>query len=156
MQEQKHVYVIDKLANIGQYASLSANFATAAAFLATGAFASLKPGRNEIDGENVFVNCDAPTYVLPADRTPEVHHRYFDIHVPLTDDEKIGLSAFDARAQGTFDTAKDVGFYAQDVDWHVIRLGEFCITWPITCAHAPAVTTDVVKSARKLIVKVRA
>lgn len=156
MQEQKHVYVIDDLANIGQYASLSANFATATAFLAKGDFASLKPGRNEIDGENVFANLDTPTYVRPADRTPEIHHRYFDIHVPLTADEQIGLSAFDARAKGAFDAAKDVGFYAQDVDWHVIRKGAFCITWPITCAHAPAVTTDVVKSARKLIVKVRA
>lgn len=156
MQEQKYVYVIDSLANIEKYANLSANFATAAAFLAKGDFASLKPGRNEIDGDNVFVNCDAPTYVLPADRTPEVHHRYFDIHVPLTDDETIGLAAFNALAKGSFDAAKDGGFYEQDVDWHVVRKGEFCITWPITCAHAPAVTTDVVKPARKLIVKVRA
>lgn len=156
MQEQKYVYVIDSLANIEKYASLSANFATAAAFLAKGDFASLKPGRNEIDGDNVFVNCDAPTYVLPADRTPEVHHRYFDIHVPLTDDEKIGLAAFNVLAKGSFDAAKDGGFYEQDVGWHVVRKGEFCITWPITCAHAPAVTTDVVKPARKLIVKVRA
>ena len=156
MEEQKHVYTIDRLENIGNYADLSANFATAAAFLAKGDFASLKPGRNEIDGENVFANLDAPTYVQPEDRTPEVHRRHFDIHVPLTDDEKIGLSAFDARAKGAFDEAKDGGFYEQDVDWHVIRKGEFCITWPVTCAHAPAVTTDVVKSARKLVVKVRA
>lgn len=157
MQELKHVYIIDSLANIGRYASLSANFATAAAFLAKGDFASLKPGRNEIDGENVFVNFDTPTYVPSAERTPEVHRLYFDIHVPLTSDEQIGLSAFDARAKGTFDTAGDVGFYAQDVDWHVVRMGEFCIMWPITCAHAPAVTTTgFVKPARKLVVKVRA
>ena len=156
MKELKNVYIIDRLENVGRYASLSANFATATAFLAKGDFASLQPGRNEIDGGNVFVNCDAPTYVLTEDRVPEVHHRYFDIHVPLTDDEKIGLGTFDARAKGSFDEAKDGGFYEQDVEWHVVRKGEFCITWPVTCVHAPAVTTDVVKSARKLVVKVRA
>lgn len=156
MKELKNVYIIDRLENVGRYAALSANFATATAFLAKGDFKSLKPGRNEIDGEDVFVNCDAPTYVRPEDRTPEVHHRYFDIHVPLTDDEKIGLGTFDARAKGSFDETKDAGFYAQDVEWHVVRKGEFCITWPVTCVHSPAVTTDAVKSARKLVVKVRA
>lgn len=156
MQELKHVYTIDSLSAIGRYAALSANFATAAAFLAKGDFASLKPGRNEIDGDDVFVNCDTPTYALPADRTPEVHRRYFDVHVPLACDERIGLAAFDARAKGAFDAAKDVGFYEQDVDWLTVRRGEFCIAWPVTCAHAPAVTTDVVKTARKLVVKVRA
>ena len=156
MQELESVYVIDRLENIGRYAALGANFATAAAFIAKGDFASLKPGRNAIDGANVFVNCVETRYVLPAERAPEVHRRHFDIHVPLSDDERIGLAALDPGAKGSFDAAEDVGFYEQPVDWRVVRRGEFCITWPATCAHAPAVTTDVVKTARKLIFKVRA
>lgn len=156
MKELKNVYVIDERANIGRYAALGANFATAVAFLAKGDFASLKPGTNALDGKDVFVNNDETAYVLPKDRTPEVHHAYFDIHVPLSDDEMIGLAAFDSRAVGSFDEGKDCGFYEQAVDWLVVPKGSFCITWPRTCAHAPAVTTDVVKTAHKLIVKVRA
>ena len=156
MKELKNVYVIDRLENIGRYAALGANFVTATAFLAKGDFASLKPGTNALDGENVFVNNVETAYVLPKERTPEVHHVYFDIHVPLSDDETIGLAAFDAQAAGSFDAGKDCGFYEQAVDWLVVPKGSFCITWPRTCAHAPAVTTDVRKKAHKLIVKVRA
>mgnify|MGYP004625424201 FL=1 len=157
MREEKNVFVIDRLENIGKYAGLNANFAKAVAFLATGGFAALAPGKNALDGENAFVNNVETDYVLPAERKPEVHRLYFDIHVPLSDDEMMGLGAFDAHAKGSFDVANDIGFYAQDVAWHVIRKGEFCIVWPGTCAHAPAVTTTgAAKKARKLIVKVRA
>ena len=156
MEELKNVYVIDRLENIGRYTALNANFATAAAFLAKGDFASLKPGRNALDGENVIVNNVETTYAPPEERAPEVHRVYFDIHVPLSDDETIGLAPFDSQAAGLFNVEEDCGFYDQAVKWFVVPKGSFCITWPRTCAHAPAVTTDVRKKAHKLIVKVRA
>ena len=61
---------------------------------------------------------------------------------------------FDENAKGDFNEAEDGGLYDQPVEWFILRKGEFCITWPKTCAHAPAVTTDVPKKARKMIVKV--
>ena len=156
MQKLENVYVIDKLENLSAYASLSPAFAKAVEFLKRGDFASLKAGRNDIAGDEVFVNNVEAQYVLPADRKPEVNHKYFDVHVPLAADEKIGLAVFDALAKGSFDEAGDGGLYEQKVEWFVVKQGEFCITWPITCAHAPAVTTDEPKKAHKLIVKVRA
>ena len=147
-------YAIDALENIGRYAGLGANFAKACEFVAKGDFGSLRPGRNDIDGDSVFVNCDDAQYVAQADRPNELHRRYFDIHVPLSCDEKIGLAMFDENAKGDFNEAEDGGLYDQPVEWFVVRKDEFCITWPKTCAHAPAVTTDVAKKARKMIVKV--
>ena len=154
MKELKNCYLIDSLENIGAYASLGGNFAKACEFLARGDFAALQPGKNVIDGERVFVNNVEAQYVLPEERRPELHRRYFDIHVPLSCDEKIGLALFDENAKGDFNEAEDGGLYDQPVEWFTVRKGEFCITWPKTCAHAPAVTTDVAKKAKKLIVKV--
>ena len=156
MVEINGVYLIDKLENIGNCAGIGANFAAACEFVAKGDFASLKPGRNEIDGDSVFVNCDEARYVAPEDRRVEFHRKYFDIHIPLEADERIGLALLDESAQQTFDDAKDCGFAEQRVEWFTVRRGEFAVCWPRTCAHAPAGTTDAPKSARKLIVKIKA
>jgi len=157
MTERKNCYIIDSLANIGKYASLGARFRTACEFLARGDFAALAEGRNALDGEAVFVNNVVSHYVPAAERRPELHRRYFDIHVPLAADETIGLAPFDPTAKGSFDAANDCGFYDQPVAWLTVKKGEFCITWPKTCAHAPAVAcSGVAHDARKLIVKVLA
>lgn len=157
MTELKYCYIIDKVENIGAYASICPAMKTAAEFIAKGDFASLAPGKNVIDGENVFVNNVEPEYVLKADRKPEVHHKYFDVHVPLIEDETIGLGVFNACAPGSFDEAGDGGLYEQEVTYFTVKKGEFCITYPITCAHAPAITaTDAAHKSKKLIVKVKA
>ena len=121
-----------------------------------GDFSSLKLGRNDIDGDNVFVNCVDAQYVAQADRPNELHRKYFDIHIPLEFDERIGMAALDPSAKFDFDEASDCGLPKQSVDWFTVKKGEFAICWPVTCPHAPAVTTDVPKKARKLIVKVLA
>ena len=149
-------YAIDRLENIGNYAGISANFAAACDFVSKGDFAKLKTGRNDIDGDRVFVNCVDAQYVLQAERPNELHRRYFDIHIPLDADERIGMAALDPSATFEFDEASDCGLPKQAVDWFTVRRGEFAICWPGTCPHAPAVTTDVPKKARKLIVKVLA
>lgn len=156
MAKSEGIYLVDKLENIGKCAGIGANFAAACDFIAKGEFDSLRPGRNEIDGDKVFVNCDTAEYVLPKNRKAEFHKRYFDIHIPLDADEKIGLAALDESAPQTFDDAKDCGFAEQHVEWFTVKRGEFAVCSPCTCAHAPAVTTDVPKRARKLIVKVLA
>lgn len=150
------VYIVDRLENIGSCAGIGANFAAACEFIAKSDFASLKPGRNEIDGDNVFVNCCTAEYATPENRKVEFHKRYFDIHIPLEADERIGLAPLDESAPQTFDDANDCGFAEQHVEWFTVRRGEFAICWPKTCAHAPAVTTDAPKSVRKLIVKIKA
>ena len=156
MEKRDGVYVIDRLENIGAYAGLGANFAAACAFVERGDFASLRTGRNDIDGDAVFVNCVDAQYVAQADRPAEIHRRYFDIHIPLAADERIGLAALDPSVTFAFDEASDSGVPVQPLDWFTVKRGEFAICWPETCPHAPAVTTDVPKRARKLIVKVRA
>ena len=156
MTKLDNVYAIDSLGNIGAYAGLGANFAKACEFLAKGDFSSLKLGRNDIDGDKVFVNCVDAKYVEQADRPNELHRQYFDIHVPLAADERIGLGALDPSVKFDFDEASDCGVPVQPLDWFTVKRGEFAICWPSTCPHAPAVTTDVPKTARKLIVKVKA
>ncbi len=151
------VYVVDSLENIGNYAAIGPNFAKACGFVARGGFDKLKPGRNVIDGDEVFVNCDEPRYLLRGERAGELHRKYFDIHIPLESDECIGFAAEDRCAELDYDEAADFARpLVEPGEWITVRRGEFAICWPATCAHWPAVATDEPTVSRKLIVKVRA
>ena len=156
MTKLENCYVIDALDNIDAYGAISDNFKTACDFLKKGDFSKLVPGKNVIDGDNVFVNRVEASYVAEADRPTEFHRDYFDIHVPLAADEKIGLGVYEKRLGETFDATTDCGASDQPLPFFTVKRGEFAICWPKTCAHAPAVTTDTPKKALKLIVKVRA
>lgn len=156
MTELENCYVIDSLENVGKYETLGANFKTACDFLKRGDFSRLVPGKNVLDGESVFVNRVEASYVPESERPTEFHRDYFDIHVPLAADERIGLGVYEKRPGETFDAATDCGASDQPLEFFTVKRGEFAICWPKTCAHAPAVTTDAPKKALKLIVKVRA
>lgn len=156
MRKRDGVYVIDELANVGAYAGISANFAKAVAAIQRGGLEAYRPGRNEIDGSNVWANCDSPMLVAPEEKRAEVHRKYFDIQIPLTGEETYGLATFDPAAPGVFDEEKDVGFYRQELEWVTLKSGEFAIFWPRTCLHAPGCTRGVPQVLRKLIFKVAA
>ena len=88
---------------------------------------------------------------------PEVHHEYFDIQLPLSGEEVIGVGRFDPAVQGDFDEEKDIGFYdGVALDPLTLRPGEFAILHPNTCAHAPCCSEDAAGTPiRKIVVKVR-
>lgn len=152
----ENVYVVDKLENLGKYAALGTNFAKAVEFLSTADLGALPLGRNEVDGDNVWVNAAEAKLTPLAAKKPEVHRVYFDIQIPLDGEETYGLARFDPSAPGSFDEAKDIGFYDQPVEPVTVKPGEFAILWPKTCAHAPGCSLDGERTIRKLVAKVRA
>ena len=151
-----NVYVVDKLENLGKYAGINANFAKAVAFLQKADFAALPLGKNEIDGDNAWVNAAEAELTPLAAKKPEVHRAYFDIQIPLDGEETYGLAKFDPSAPGSFDEAKDIGFYDQPVEAVTVKPGEFAIFWPNACAHAPGCSLSGPRKIRKLVAKVRA
>lgn len=149
-------YEIGALAEIDRLADLGANFAKAVAFIKSHDLAALPTGRNEIDGTNCWANVDEIELKPLSEKKPEVHHKYFDIQIPLAREETFGLARFDENAAGSFDEEKDIGFYDQAVTPLTLRPGEFALLYPRTCAHAPGCTTGAPCTQRKVIVKVRA
>jgi len=156
MRSEAGVYVKDKLANVGKYAQYGRNFAKATAFLQRKDLSRLPNGRYEIDGDNAFAMVQEATLKPWGTGRPEVHHEYFDIQLPLSGEETIGVGAFDPRTQGEFDEEKDIGFYdGVAVEPLTLCPGEFAILHPETCAHAPCCTIDGLGKIRKIVIKVR-
>ena len=157
MKKEDGVYIKDSLANVGAYVKLGKNFAKAVEFLVRKNLRSLPNGRYELDGENAYAMVQEAMLKPWGTGRPEVHHEYFDIQVPLSGEEIIGVGSFDPSVPGDFDAGKDIGFYdGIAVEQLTLRPGEFAILYPNTCAHAPCCSEDVAgTSIRKIVIKVR-
>lgn len=155
MKKLEGVYVADSLENVGEYAKLGPGFGKAIAFLQRKDLKSLPNGRYSLDGESVYAMIQEATLKEWGTGRPEVHHEYFDIQLPLSGSEIIGVGRFDPKTPGDFDEEKDIGFYdGVAVEPLTLHPGEFAILWPETCAHAPCcdeVGGDVI---RKIVIKV--
>ena len=155
MKKLEGVYVADSLENVGEYVKLGPGFEKAVAFLRRSDLRKLPNGRYSLDGENVYAMIQEATLKEWGTGRPEVHHDYFDIQLPLSGDEIIGVGRFDPKTTGDFDEEKDIGFYdGVAVEPLTLHPGEFAILCPETCAHAPCcdeVGGDVI---RKVVIKV--
>ena len=157
MKQEEGVWIKDSLANVGAYVKLGKNFAKAVAFLGRKDLRNLPNGRYELDGENAYAMVQEATLKPWGTSRPEVHHEYFDIQVPLSGEEIIGVGRFDPSVPGDFDESKDIGFYdGVAVEPLTFCPGEFAILYPHTCAHAPCCSEDSAGTPiRKIVIKVR-
>lgn len=157
MKKIEGVFVADSLKNVGDYAKTGERFAKAVAFLQRPDLMKLPNGRYELDGENVYATVQEASLKPWGSGRPEVHREYFDIQLPLSGEETIGVGRFDPKTPGDFDAEKDIGFY-DDVPVEPLTLGpgQFAILWPETCAHAPCCSEDAPGAViRKIVIKVR-
>ena len=157
MKNEDGVYVSGSLANIGECAKLGPHFAKAVEFLQRKDLKNLPNGRYELDGENAYAMVQEAMLKPWGTGRPEVHHEYFDIQLPLSGEETIGVGRFDPAILGDFDEEKDIGFYDDaSVEPLTLRPGEFAVLYPETCAHAPCCSEDAAgMTIRKIVVKVR-
>ena len=134
-------------------------FAKAFAWLASTALAALEPGRNEIDGDDIFANVMTITSSAAIEKNYEAHRAYADIHCVIAGEERIGIAPVAAcDALQDFDEAGDFSLYTypdEDATWVVLHPGDFCVTPPAD-AHKPACCGPAGPAElRKVCVKVR-
>ena len=84
--------IYTKRKNLGRYLGISPEMDTAIRYLQSADLRTLVKGRNEIDGDNVFVNRFDYQTMPQAQAIWEGHIRYADIHVLLSGRERIGVT----------------------------------------------------------------
>ena len=155
MKKLEGVYVADSLENVGEYAKLGPGFGKAIAFLQRKDLKSLPNGRYSLDGENVYAMIQEATLKEWGTGRPEVHHEYFDIQLPLSGSEIVGVGRFDPKTPGAFDEEKDIGFSdGVAVAPRSLQPGELAILGPETRAHAPCCEEVGGDVSRKIVIKV--
>ena len=97
--------VLDTLANAQRYTALHPAFARAFAYLSSVDLDALSAGRNEIDGDRMFVILDRKDGRGRGGARLEAHRRYIDIQYTIAGEEEIGWTplASCAAPEGAFD-----------------------------------------------------
>ena len=145
--------ILDTLDNLSKYASLSPLFPKAIEFITSSDLASLPLGRNEIQGDEIFANVMEAQPRTKEEVPLEVHRRYIDIQIPISDDEVMGYTPLASLPEGEYSEENDVTLYPAGIlaqDYVNVKRSMFTVFFPQD-GHAPAVTPVKLK---KIIVKV--
>lgn len=114
-----------------RYLGISSNLDAAIRYLFNADLTQLQKGRNEIDGNEVFVNrFDYQT--MPQDQAIwEGHIQYADIHVLLSGKEKIGVTNVSLLTETVRKADEDfVGFAGDVMSWFPMTPEDILIVFP--------------------------
>lgn len=145
--------ILDSLENLKNYAGLSRNMAKAIEFILNTDLNSLHIGRNEVCGDEIFANVMEVQPRTKEEVPIEIHRKYIDIQIPLTNDEVMGYIPKAQLPEAEYNEQNDVALYPVGMpatDYVNVKRSMFTIFFPQD-GHAPAVTPVKLK---KVIVKV--
>ena len=139
-----------------QYFKNPARWKKAFEFLEKNNLDSLKIGRYELDGDNLFVNVDEYITKNEDNCRFEAHKRYADIQYLVYGEEKIGIIALkNTKEIIPYDSIKDISFFSAPQNYYRLANPEkFFVFFPED-AHRPCVKADENIKVRKVVVKVR-
>ena len=148
-----------KLENAQFGEACAARIAKALAWVASTDMHALEPGRHDIDGDALFVNCMTVTTSLPASKSFEAHRRYLDIHYVIEGEELIGVAPVgECPELQAYNETDDYALYGDPADaarvtWVYLKEGELCMTPPAD-AHKPACPPSEPALLKKICIKV--
>ena len=123
--------IYTKRKNLGRYLGHSKNLDTAIRHLQTADLAGLTKGRNEVDGDAVFVNRFDYQTMTQEEAIWEGHIQYADIHVLLSGRERIGVTDGEALKVLARKPEGDFVGYEGDVEvWLPMTTEDVLIVYP--------------------------
>lgn len=147
--------VVDRLENIGKYASLNPLFAKAVEFLQSHDLNALELGKVELQGKDLLINVSQTKPKTKEQAKLETHKDFIDIQIPLSGTELMGYTAATdcMPADAPYNPEKDITFFEGTAESYItVKPGMFAIFFPQD-GHAPGITPEGVK---KIVVKVKA
>ncbi len=145
--------ILDTLNNLNKYAALNPFFPKAIEFVKNADLANLPLGRNEIQGDEIFANVMEVQPRTKEEVPVEVHRKYIDIQIPISNDEVMGYIPLSELPEGEYNEQNDVTLYPVGMlatDYVSVKRSMFTIFFPQD-GHAPAVTPVKMK---KIIIKI--
>ena len=123
--------IYTKRKNLERYLGLSESLDTAIRYLLSADLTKLTKGRNEIDGDQAFVNRFDYQTMTPEEAIWEGHIQYGDIHVLLSGQEKIGVTNVDMLTETVRKPEEDfVGFEGEVMSWFPMTTEDILIVFP--------------------------
>lgn len=126
-------------------------------YLKNGSFMDLEPGEYPIRGKDIYAKVFDVVTGTTAEKLPESHEDYIDIHYLVSGEERLGFAFdFDTGEVAERKDEDDLIFYhsVQNENFVTVVPGNFCVCYPYD-VHRPAVAVKEPQRIRKVVVKVR-
>ena len=146
---------IDKITFAVQYHKNKAGWDKAFAFLRDSDLVALKPGRYDIDGDNVYaLITEAPSKTFEQSGW-ESHRKYIDLQYVIVGKEKIGVvNLSQATVTKPYDEAKDYANYSADGKFYTATPDAFFLFFP-NDVHRPNILIKGYEVVKKVVIKIR-
>jgi len=147
--------IYDNIRNIDNYMGISSNLDNAFYYLKTMDISNLKPGKNEIIGDKLFVMLFDYTTIDPSEAVYEAHKKYVDIQLVLKGHEYIRcFPKNEAEVTQSYDEKGDVELFkiSDGLDL-LLRPGNFVLYMPEEI-HAPKIKTTDSSEITKVVLKI--
>ncbi|HZY35142.1 MAG TPA: YhcH/YjgK/YiaL family protein [Mucilaginibacter sp.] len=146
---------VNKVSFAGQYHKNKAEWDKALSFLRDSDLAALKPGRYDIDGDNVYaLITEAPSKTFEQSAW-ESHRKYIDLQYVITGKEKIGIvDLSQATVTKPYDEAKDFANYSAGGKFYTATPDAFFLFFP-NDVHRPNILIGGYPVVKKLVIKIR-
>jgi YhcH/YjgK/YiaL family protein len=124
-------------------------------FLKSANLKSLPLGKQELEGEHLFVNVQEYYGKQKSDALYESHKKYIDIQYVIEGEEVIGLTTLDkVTVKEPYNEEKDIAFYDFDGGDYLKATPEnFFLFFPDD-AHRPSIATSDSILVKKIVVKI--
>ena len=137
------------------YAFLPPRIQEALAFARSHDLGELPKGRNEIAGDDLYVNIAHYTTGERSEKIWEAHRSYTDIHVLAEGTERIDVSLIERMQTHPYEEDRDyVPADGEVTSSTIMRPGDFLICFPVD-VHRSGVKVDEAAPLKKGIFKVR-
>ena len=131
--------IYDVLENAERYYAVHPGFRAAFEYCRTTDFSKLPTGRNEVDGERMFVVVNRDVGQGREKRKLEFHRKYIDLQYVVAGADEMGWRAESlCRELDTpYKDSADVGFWAErPLSYFNVAAGQFAVFYPAD-PHAP-------------------
>jgi biofilm protein TabA len=154
---RKPAGTINKSEFAKQYKAHTARWELAFKYLKETDLSSLKPGRYQLDGDDVYINVTAGLSKSKDSVLFEAHKNYADIHCVISGREMIGIAPYASVVlKKEYDPAKDIAFYTAKGKYYLSDSNTVFILFPEKDAHCGGIKVkDAAEMVKKIVVKVR-
>ena len=146
--------IIDNVKNSALYTGLGTGIRTALEYLAKTDFSAMRPGRYNIEGDNVYALVQQYETKPRLTGVWEAHRRYIDVQYVMAGIETMGYAPLDnLTVTQSYSAEKDCMLLAGKGSFVTAGAGTFVIFFPLD-AHMPGLADTAPVSVLKVVVKV--
>ncbi|MGB5529473.1 MAG: YhcH/YjgK/YiaL family protein [Ignavibacteriaceae bacterium] len=147
--------IVDKIENAKLYYNLGARIKKALDYIQQTDLKSLKPGKYDIDGVNIFALISEYETKSEPEGNLEAHKKYIDVQYIIEGEELMGYAPLgNQEILEPYKEENDIIFYTGEKVFIKVTEGMFAIFFPED-VHMPGICVEKKSPVKKLVIKVK-